>query len=141
AMDHFVRNRTRLDFSLPRYNSRNANTALVNITLSSSERIVIRGTFPVHDIVHVSAIVRIEDDQGIVGQIKHVQFIQNPSDAFIQTFDHRGHDGIVLLSAWIYFITILCYIGQFSLKGRVYGEMPEAQEERRIAVYFEVIQC
>ena len=51
--------------------------------------------------VNVASVVRVEDEDGVLGQAQFVELGQHPPEALIDAFQHGGHDGVALLAPGI----------------------------------------
>ena len=54
--------------------------------------------------VNVASVIRVEDEEGVLGQVQFVELGQYPSEALIDAFEHGSHDGVALLSTRIGFL-------------------------------------
>jgi len=130
----------RLHDAGPRDDARFAHASLVDGALASSQRRVVGGRAALDHVVHVAAVVGEEDDNGIVGDAKVVECIEQSSEALVQAPDHSRHDGTALLAARVRLVAVLSDQRFFRLERRVDGPVPEAHEEGFAPMLLDIAQ-
>ncbi len=81
----------------------------------------------------VSTVVRHEDENGVLGQLEFVEFIEKLSNAFIDASKHRSHDRVALFAGRIFLFGKLGGVAFFMPPWAMYAVLPEVDKERLVA--------
>ena len=90
--------------------------------------------------VDVAAIVRGEKKQGVIGKTELVELVEDASEALVDAAQHRGHDGVALISAGIGLFREFSGVGLLVSPGTVDAVLAEVEEESLVAMGLEEFQ-
>jgi len=92
------------------------------------------GQGAVAPVVHVAAVVREKDKDGVVVQTQLLEPIQYAAESGVHGLNHGSHGGAFLPSVGAGFADIVCAQTLFAFERGVYVVEPQVQQERPIAV-------
>jgi len=111
----------------------------VDVALAAAQRGVVGRRRAVHSVVHVAAVVREEDDDGLLGELQLFELVEDNADAVVEALDHAAHGRAFLVSSRVRLLAVLRDERVFGLEGGVDGVVPEAEEEGLALVRGEVL--
>src|SRR5439155_1209376 len=90
----------------PFNHQRHAHAAFVARSLAGAQRRVVSDRNSLAGLSvcsDISSVVAVEDDQRVLRKFPLVEMRQNSADALVETADHRGVDGILMMQAGLQF--------------------------------------
>ena len=130
----------RLDRSGPDDDARRPRAALVDAALAVPQRVIVGGRAALDHVVHVPPVVGGEDDDRLVGDLQLVEPVEHAADALVEALQHGRHDRTALLPARVCPAAAVFHELLLRLKRRVHGVVPQAEEERTMAVIIDVLE-
>ena len=121
----------------PHDDERRAHSTLEHGGLAAAQRGVAGGGGAVHLVIHVSAVVGGEDDDGLLRNLQAVERVEERADGVVHALDHRGVGGAALRVGGIYAGAVFFDESLLGVERRVDAEHPVVHEKRAGFVLFD----
>jgi hypothetical protein len=119
-----------------RLSAGHTDAALVHAGFAAPQRSIGGRRGAIDLIVHVAAVVGGEDNQGVLGDSKALDGVENLADVVVEAMNHGGVGGAALRTPQIDARAIVLDKLGLGVKGRVYRELPVIEEKGLVSLRF-----